>query len=317
MDRITVPDFTLRQLELFAALPEHPTLSAAAAALHISESALSQAISALEHAVGEQLCVRRKARGLQLTPAGQFFARGARRLLHDAEGLVSDLAGTAGRLKGPVKLGVFASFASNVVPAILEGFPARHPEVSVDVTVGTHDDLLPALDAGLLDLAIVYDMLLPPGYARRNIYATELMAVLPPGHQLASLEAVDLSLLAPEPLIMYESSPSTSNTDRLFAERGLRPNITASMPRVVLVQALVGRGLGYALLMSRPNQPPQTIEGRQVVVRPLSPPASRTSVVAIWPEQARLSARAAALLDYAVEALRLPYAQTAAGTDLE
>ncbi|MFD1212455.1 LysR family transcriptional regulator [Arthrobacter sp. GCM10027362] len=298
-----MPAFTLRQLELFAALPDHATLGSAAAALRISESALSQAISALEQAVGEQLCVRRKARGLQLTPAGQFFAQGARRLLHDADGLVSDLAGTAGRLKGPVKLGVFASFASNVVPAILEGFPPRHPEVTVDVTVGTHDDLLPALDAGLLDLAIVYDMLLPAGYARRNIYPTELMAVLPPEHPLAGREAVGLELLAPEPLIMYESSPSTSNTHQVFAERGLRPNIVTSMPQVGLVHALVGRGLGYALLMSRPNQPPQTIEGRPVVVRPLAPPASQTFVVAIWPEQTRLSARAEALLDYAVEAL--------------
>jgi hypothetical protein len=43
-----------------------------------------------------------------------------------------------------------------------------------------------------------------------------------------------------------------------------------------------------------------------VVVRPLAPPASRTSVVAIWPEQAKLSARAGALLDYAVEVLQAP-----------
>ena len=74
-------DFTLRQLQLFSALPEHPTLSAAAAALHISESALSHAITELEKVVGEQLCVRRKARGLQLTPAGQFFAERARALV--------------------------------------------------------------------------------------------------------------------------------------------------------------------------------------------------------------------------------------------
>lgn len=63
-------DSTLRRLELFAALPNHATLSAAAASLHISESALSQAITGLEKSEGEQLCVRRKAHGLQLTPAG-------------------------------------------------------------------------------------------------------------------------------------------------------------------------------------------------------------------------------------------------------
>ncbi|EMY33025.1 LysR family transcriptional regulator [Arthrobacter crystallopoietes BAB-32] len=298
-----MPEFTLRQLQLFAALPDHTTLSSAAASLRISESALSQAITALEKLVGEQLCVRRKARGLQLTPAGVYFAQRARRLLQDADALVHDLAGSSGELKGPVRLGCFGSFASNVLPAILEGLPRLHPGINIDVTIGTHDDLLPALDTGLLDFAIVYDMLLPAGYSQRTIYATELEAVLPPDHPLAAQDSVDLAQLADEPLIMYDTSPSTANTYQAFAERGLRPKVVANMPQLVLVQAMVGRGLGYGLLMTRPNSPAQTLEGRQVAVRPLDPPASQTSVVAIWPEEMRLSPRAEAVLGFAVQAL--------------
>ena len=120
-------EFTLRQLQLFAALPDHATLSSAAATLRISESALSQAITALERITGEQLCVRRKARGLQLTPSGQYFARRARLLLRDAEALVSDLAGAGGQLRGPVHLGCFASFASSVLPPVLEQLSRRLP----------------------------------------------------------------------------------------------------------------------------------------------------------------------------------------------
>lgn len=296
-------NFTLRQLELFAALPDFPTLSAAAASLRISESALSQAITALEKVAGEQLCVRRKARGLQLTPAGQFFAQRARRLIREADDLVNDLAGEAGTLKGPVKLGCFSSLAHNMLPGILEALPSAHPQLNVDVTVGTHTELLPALDAGLLDMAIVYDMQLPAGYNQRTIYRTELEAVLPPDHRLARQEAVDLAQLAEEPLIMYDSSPSTANTHHVFAERGLRPNVVSSMPQMVLVQAMVGRGLGYALLMSRPNSPGLTVEGRPVAIRPLSPPATRTTVCAIWPEDMSLSPRAEAVLDLAVRIL--------------
>jgi len=144
-------EFTLRQLELFAALPDYATLSAAAAALHISEPALSQAITALEKSVGEQLCVRRKAKGLQLTPAGQFFAVRARRLLQEAGELSSELAGRHGRLRGPVKLGCYTGLASNVLPPVLEGFPALHPDVSLGIEVGSQDELLSALDAGRLD----------------------------------------------------------------------------------------------------------------------------------------------------------------------
>ena len=72
-----MPKFTFRQLELFAALPEHTTLGSAAQQLHISESALSRAISRLEAALGEQLCIRRKARGMHLTPTGRHFAKRA------------------------------------------------------------------------------------------------------------------------------------------------------------------------------------------------------------------------------------------------
>jgi DNA-binding transcriptional LysR family regulator len=304
-----VADITLRQLELFAALTDVPTLGAAAERLHISESALSQAITALEKAVGEQLCVRRKGRGLQLTPAGQLFAVRAREILRSAQDLVLSPR-NGDELRGPVSVGCFASFATSVIPEILDGFPRRHAGVSVDVAVGTHDDLLPALDDGRLDLAIVYDMLLPVGYAQREIYTTELEAVLPPDHPLAQRDAVDLADLADEPLIMYESSPSTTNTHQAFAARGLRPRIVASVPQVILVQALVGRGVGYGLLMSRPNSAPVSVEGRPLAVRPLEPPGTRTHVVAIWPEDMALTPRAAALVDYAVEMLGGAHAGT-------
>jgi DNA-binding transcriptional LysR family regulator len=298
--------FTFRQLELFVAVAEFPTLSEAAASLHFSESALSQAITRLESSVGEQLCIRRKSRGLQLTPAGKYFAVRAREMLNDAENLVAEMSGAAGKLTGPVKLGCFASFAASVLPAILDGFPKLHPGVDVEVVVGTHDELLPALENGRLDLAIVYDMELPPGFHRRTIYETELQAILPFDHPLAQQETVDLAQLAPEPLIMYDSSPSTANTHRVFKDRGLHPTIVANMPQIILVQGLVGRGVGYGLLMSRPNWVPITMEGLPVAVRRLEPPASQTSMVGIWPEHLRLSPRAQALLDFTVETFRVP-----------
>ena len=295
-------DVTLRQLELFAALPDYETLSAAAVHLHISESALSQALTGLERTVGEQLCVRRKARGFALTPAGQHFATQARRILADTRELVLDTQ-SGGKLRGPVKLGCFASFATSIVPAVVDGFPRRHPGIDLEITVGTHEDLLPDLEAGKLDVAIVYDLFLPAGYRHREIYATELEVHLHPDHPLAARDAVDLADLADEPLVMYEARPSIENTLQAFAARGLTPRVAARVPQIILVQALVGRGVGYGLLMSRPNTTATSVEGRPIAVRPIEPSATRTNVVAIWPEDMDLTPRAAALLDYAVEIL--------------
>ncbi len=284
-----MPGFTLRQLELFAALPKYRTLSAAAAELHISESALSHAVSELERAVGEQLCVRRKARGLQLTPAGQFFAERARALVHDADELISQLAAERGELIGPVKIGCYTGFASTVLPPVLDGFARAHPKVEIGISIGTDDELLPALSAGLLDVAIVYDMFLPEGLDRRAIYDTEVLAVLPADHALAEEESVSLADLESEPFIMLDTAPSAANTRRMFADRGLEPNLRVAVPTLELVRVLVGRGLGYSLLMWRPNYSMTTLEGRQVVMRPLRPQLGATSVVAVWPEHMVLS----------------------------
>ncbi|OZB77762.1 MAG: hypothetical protein B7X41_20675, partial [Microbacterium sp. 14-71-5] len=275
-------DVSLRQLELFAALPNFTTLSAAAAHLHISESALSQAITSLEKAVGEQLCVRRKARGLTLTPTGQEFAAHARRIIADTQELVLR-AGRGEELQGPVKLGCYTSFATNVVPELLEGFPKRHPGVRLEIMVGTNEELLSALEAGRLDVALVFDVSLPLGYRRRRIYATELEVHLHPDHPLAKADAVDLADLADQPCILYDAAPSIRNVTDAFAARGLEPRIEARVTQISLVEALVGRGLGYGLLMSRPNVIPMSMEGRPVVIRPLDPPVTLSHVVGIWP----------------------------------
>lgn len=295
-------DVSMRQLELFAALPNFTTLSTAAAHLHISESALSQAITNLERAVGAQLCVRRKARGLTLTPTGQEFARKAHRILSDTQELILN-AGAGEELRGPVKLGCYSGFSTSVIPELLEGFPQRHPGVSIDFMLGTNEELCAALDAGHLDVALVYNVSLPTGYSHRKIYATELEVHLHPEHPLAHRATVDLADLADEPYVEVDAAPGVRNVADAFAARGLQPTIAAKVTHISLVEAIVSRGLGYGLLMSRPNAAQISAEGRPFVIRRFDPPVTVSHVVGIWPEDLSLTSRASALLDFAAERL--------------
>lgn len=299
-----MPKFTFRQLELFAALPEHATLGSAAQQLHISESALSHAISELEAALGEQLCIRRKARGMHLTPTGRHFAQRARELLREASALADGLGELRGELKGPVSLGCYTGLASNVLPAVLEGMASLHPKVEISITVGDHSDLLPALENGTLDTAIVYDIGLPADLERKIIYETDVMAVLSASDPLGQDgDDIDLADLAAKRLIMLNTAPSTEYTQLMFSQRGLKANVGAVVPQIDLVRAMVGRGLGYSLLMSRPNQIPVSSEGKGLVTKHLRPRAGQTSVVAVWPKETELSARVLAVTQYAVEVL--------------
>lgn len=240
---------------------------------------------------------------MHLTPTGRHFAERAAELLKDASALADGLGELRGELKGPVSLGCYTGLASNVLPAVLEGMARLHPKVEISITVGDHSELLRALEHGNLDTALVYDIGLPAEVERMVIYKTEVTAVLAANDPLAQHDDVDLADLVMKPLIMLNTAPSTEYTQLMFAQRGLRPNIGAVVPQIDLVRAMVGRGLGYSLLMSRPNQIPISSEGKGLVTRHLRPRAGQTSVVAVWPKEATLTARAAAVTQYAVEIL--------------
>ncbi|ALG28234.1 LysR substrate-binding domain-containing protein [Glutamicibacter halophytocola] len=294
--------YSMRHLEIMAELPGHSTLGSAASELRISESALSQAITAIERLAGESLCLRRKAHGFSLTASGHHFAQMARKILVDVGELGATFPQAGGRLRGPVRFGCFASLSPHLIPATLEGFD--HPEVQLEVRVGTHDELLPALRTGELDVAFVYDLSLPADLDKQQVYRTEMQVVLHPEHRLAKLKRpLELADLAPEPLIMYESEPSTDHQMQLFAAQGLSPRIAAAVPQMILVSAMVGRGLGYGLLMRRPNNAAVSVEGRPLAYRDLKAPNYSNAVVAITPRSVRIPARVQALIDHCICAM--------------
>ncbi|GAT89653.1 LysR family transcriptional regulator [Paenarthrobacter nicotinovorans] len=202
-----------------------------------------------------------------------------------------------------MSLGCYTGLASNVLPAVLEGMAQLHPQVEISITVGDHSDLLPALKDGRLDTAIVYDIGLPADVEREVIYETEVMAVFGAGDPLAQHDDIELADLATKPLIMLNTAPSTEYTQLMFSQRGLKPHLGAIVPQIDLVRAMVGRGLGYSLLMSRPNQIPVSSEGKALITRHLRPRAGQTSVVAVWSKEASLTLRAKAVVQYAVQVL--------------
>lgn len=284
---------------MISALPAHSTLSSAAAELRISESALSQAITQVEQAVGEQLCVRRKGRGLQLTPAGRHFAAQAKKIVRASEELILNPTEGGSAPRGPVHLGCFASLAPHLLPAILSEVREQFPEIDLQLTAGTHDELLPQLETGHLDAILAYDLHLPGGLVRRHLYSTQLEAVLPQDHPLTEQTSVSLADLAGEDLLLYGTNPSTATVHAAFEAAGLTPRIIMTVPQMILARELVARGVGYTVQMSRPREHRLSLEGRPFAIRPIKPTAGPTSVVAVWPVGMSLTPRATAVLDIA------------------
>lgn len=293
----TLPAFTLRQLAYFVAAADEGTITGAAELLHVSASAMSDAITELETAVLERLCVRRRAHGLTLTPAGQQLVAHARRVLAEAEELQHSIGG-AGQLSGPVVIGCYPTLAPTILPPLLQGFAALHPEIELSIREATQDQLAHDLRSGHIDVAFVYDMLVPADTEHSRLYELQAHVVLPAEHPLANRDSIRLRELVDEDLILLDAQPSSEHTLSVFAAQGLRPKVRHRTASYEVVRTLVARGLGYGILVSRVANP-DSYEGLPLVAKRITPAVRPVAVDMIWAAERPIPARTRALIEFA------------------
>lgn len=138
----------LAALRGFESAARHLSFTSAAAELHLTQSAISRQVAALEREVGQRLFVR-KTRALGLTPAGDRLARTARQALAGLDRAVDEIRGQAGRLR--VSLTTYPSFASLWLVPRLTAFQRAHPGIELRIDAqGRRLDL----EAEGIDLAL-------------------------------------------------------------------------------------------------------------------------------------------------------------------
>lgn len=292
------PRLTLRQLDLFVAAADHGGFTAAAHALHLSPNSVSLAVSELERIFGARLVVRRRARGVTLTPAGRQLLDGARRLLRGAVDLRLSIGAGADELRGPVAVGCYTTLAPTVVPVLWSAMSEQHPLVELSVREGTGDELAEAVRTGHLDVLIAYEVALPAQLQSLRLYEAPPLAALAGDHRLAGAEPVEPAELAEEPLILFDQPPSGQNTLALLHRHGIRPRIGHRTADFELMRSLVGRGFGYGIQYQQAAVP-LSREGRSVVTRPLVTQAPPEPVVVAWAQGLEPTTRARAVIEAA------------------
>jgi DNA-binding transcriptional LysR family regulator len=298
MDLLDAPAFTLRQLSFLVCAAEEGTVAGAAARLHVSPSAVSESLSELERGLGTQLTVRRRARGLTLTSTGADVVARARALLASSRELETSLRGAPGELVGPITIGCYPTLAPTVLPPLLQGFGRLHPRVELAVLEATHDRLRGPLEAGRIDVAFVYDTLIPGEPQRAKLYELPAHVIVAGDDPLAGAGSVRLEELVGRDLILLDAPPSSEHTMSLFAARGLVPRVRHRVQSTEAVRALVARGLGYGVLVQRPANP-ASYEGYPVAMLDISPAVPPVGVDVIWPGSPEPTDRARALIDFA------------------
>lgn len=292
----------LRQVECFVAAAEAGSMTDAAERLLVSQSAVSLAVAGLERALGTDLFIRRRGRGLELTAAGRELLLPARNLMADAEAMLSQ-ADVIGRgLSGRLTVGCFGTGAPLVLPALMETFERRYPGMSLDFIEGSTEVLETALLDGRCEVALMYDVGLHVALEKEALYSTVPYALFAPEHPLAARAGVTLAELAEFDFVALDVQPVHEHQLGLFAHAGASPRIRYRTSSYELLRSLVARNLGFTLLISRPYGD-VSYEGRPLVAVPLSGAVKTVDVMLARPPAVRPSLRAQAFAAHCRELL--------------
>ena len=143
----------IRQIRYFQAVVRNNSFSEAARECHISQSAISQQIQALEHELGFDL-LERKNRRFVLTPAGEYFYKKSLVLIADYEQMCREAVKLAKDDKATLVIGYLRCYSGQEFHLALEEFSAKYPDVSVKIEYGNHEELYELLRAGGVDLVL-------------------------------------------------------------------------------------------------------------------------------------------------------------------
>src|SRR4051812_3268434 len=178
--------FDLSRLRVLHAVAGHGSLAAAALALHLTPSAVSQQMAKLEREAGCVLA-ERQGRRLRLTDEGRVLAAHADRILAAVAEASADLDERRGRVLGEVTIGAFATAARALVPAVLRSCAEQYPDLRIRLREVEPYQSLGQVAAGDLDIAVAQDWMNLPVAVPDRLTGTDIGLdyadiALPPGH---------------------------------------------------------------------------------------------------------------------------------------
>ncbi len=257
----------LKHLRTLSALAETGSLTAAAERLHLTQSALSHQLKALEAQLGAPLYVR-KSRPLRLTRQGERLLELAREVLPKVEAARRDLqrmaSGGAGRLF--IAIECHSCFAW-LMPT-LERYRHLWPEVELDLAARLAFDPLPALAEGELDLVVTSDPRPIEGLHYEPLFRYQALLAMHAGHPLAEKDWVEPEDLAGETLITYPVARERLDIFTRFLDpAGVEPATVRHTELTVMMVQLVASGRGVAALPDWALA--EYLESGSVTARPL------------------------------------------------
>lgn len=295
VDDDTEPDLTpdLRQWRYFVAVADERHFGRAAERLSMTQPPLSQAIRALEDALGVALFARTK-RSVELTAVGAALLPDVRRLIAAADALPPLAQSLARGEAGSLALAFVSTADYGLLPQLLREFGARYPHVRLQLAEATSDVQIEELVAGRIDAGLVIPPV-PPRHAASLSYLPVLrepLVVAMPAEAAEAAEAanaadaaadapVRIADIASLPLVIFPRRLAPGFYDIItgcYGAAGVTPRIGQEAIQMQTIVSLVSAGMGVALV-------PQSLRNLRrtgVVYRALADPAPVVETGLVW-----------------------------------
>jgi DNA-binding transcriptional LysR family regulator len=237
-------------LRYFVVLCEELHFGRAAQRLAITQPPLSSAIKALEDELGVRL-LERNSKHVALTPAGAAYLDHARLALERLATARDAAQAVAAGMRGRLELGMTGSMVYREVPAIVDTFSARRPDIEVHLREMSSAEQLEALRHGQLHAGFLNARAFPAALASLPLADDTLVCCLPESHPLAHEKSIALKRLADENFVMFARDVAPANYDNVIAvfnRAGIHPRTRHAARQWLTVVAMVAAGLGVALV---------------------------------------------------------------------
>jgi DNA-binding transcriptional LysR family regulator len=294
-------DLSLRQLLSFRAVADEGTFHGAADALDYTQSAVSQHVMALEAALGVRLFDRsRGRRTVELTEAGALLLKHVVTITDRLQAARADLLAYAAGETGTLRVGVYQSVGTRILPAIIARFGEAWPNVEVRLSEANSDQgPLDLIGSGALDLAFGV-LPIPDGpYEAVELLRDPFVLVTAAGSPLAATSGMPtIQLIGAQRLIGFRSCRSTRWVEEHLRSRGEDPNFVFRSEDNGTVQAMAGAGLGTALVPLLAVD----VSDPSIVVLPTDLPPRRIAL--LWHRDRYRSPAGLAFVDIALDVSR-------------
>lgn len=293
---------TLRQLRYFVAAARTGQFSMAASNEHVSQSAITNAVLALERELGVRL-FDRLPQGVALTADGEDFFHHARHILDSVRDAMHKPRFRANNLRGTVSVAASYTVLGYFLPELLARFRASYPDVEIDLRDMDRPGIEEAVSKGEVELGVAILSNVPKinRFGHAILVRSRRQLWIAPEHPLAQLASPSLKDIAQHPYILVTADEAEASTFAYWKAKRLKPNIVFRTSSIEAVRGLVAHGFGVTVLSDMVFRP-WSLEGKRIEARPILDVVPHMEAGVLWRQGVALSTPAEALQQFLLHA---------------